>query len=594
MKPEDKMSILESSSVSVLESTRKDFEALLSSAYSSTSEDHSSRSSKSNASKTLLRKKRLKKNGDKPPIEMVDLTPDRKSSKQSSGEVNTAFWHEKDDQQRNSGATTPASSVKSSSSRSTHKDVNKLQPLRVASSLASAVQHTVMIHSQESESGSEESEIQSSRRPLSSIASSKSKSHKQKKSPSRPSISESEVSNSASERPVSEEPSPIGCSVLKLIVHHSGCLILDQPKARPMVIVHALDSQTGRYLQQNGLAVPPQFTGAWTQMDGNSAASPTWNQELVFRFDVTQQLTDVLLLFELVTEPSGESSGSEQQCQLAWGFLRPVSRTGVKHTNKKVQLQLYQIPFLRRRFPSSSSKANVSDFFSLGFQNQKRDKYPATLYVTLLPNESVATASSSSQQQMSDQSLISLTSPVRRGRLSGQPFKLPTRRCFTFASKSGALFASYNPEGTLLAVAITSGDIYLHQIGVKTEPVQLRGHQGNVYDLDWTADEFLSSGADCTARLWNLKAVGSSSILAHPAYVYSARFGSEDRIVTACYDQLIRLWISMRLMASYTQHNASVNSLCWDTRRERLYSGDAAGLICLWNTDHSTELQFEK
>ena len=386
--------------------------------------------------------------------------------------------------------------------------------------------------------------------------------------------------------------------MLKLIVHHSGCLILDQPKARPMVIVHALDSQSGSYLQQSGLAVPPQFTAAWTQQESaSSEALPSWNQQLVFHFDVGQQLTNILLLFELVSEPNG-GSGSDQQCQLAWGFLRPVSRTGVKHTNKKVQLQLYQIPPLRRRFHSSSIKANVSDFFSC-FRNQQRDKYPATLYVTLSPNETntVETSPSHSQshQQLVDKNLISLTSPLRRGRLGGQPFKLPTRRCFTFGSKFGALVASYNRDGTLLAVALTSGDIYLHCISDKTEPVQLRGHQGNVYDLDWATDEFvLSSGADCTARLWNLKMIGSSSILAHPAYVYSARFGSEDRIVTACYDQLIRLWQSTRLVASYTQHNAPVNSLAWDTRHELLYSGDASGLICLWNTDHSVELQFEK
>jgi len=612
MKPEDKVSILESSSVSVLESTRKDFEALLSSAYSSTSEEQSS-STKSKSRKTLPRKKRLNKNEENPPLDMVNLTPDRKSSssKQSSGEVNTAFWYEKDDKQ-SEGASSPSHSSAKSSSKSIYKTIGKsAQPLRVASS-SSVVEHRVIVHygHDSAESISEESEIQSSRRPpssfraASSLASSKSKSHRQPKSSrrstSRLSISdrESEASTGSSSSERQERHIPFGCSVLKLIVHHSGCLILDQPKARPMVIVHALDSQTGSYLQQSGLAVPPQFTAAWTQKESvGSGALPSWNQQLVFHFDVGQQLTNILLLFELVSEPNG-GSGSDQQCQLAWGFLRPVSRTGVKHTNKKVQLQLYQIPPLRRRFHSSSIKANVSDFFSC-FRNQQRDKYPTTLYVTLSPNETntveTSTSHSQSQQQLVDKNLIGLTSPLRRGRLGGQPFKLPTRRCFTFGSKFGALVASYNRDGTLLAVALTSGDIYLHCIGDKTEPAQLRGHQGNVYDLDWATDEFvLSSGADCTARLWNLKMVGSSSILAHPAYVYSARFGSEDRIVTACYDQLIRLWQSTRLVASYTQHNAPVNSLTWDTRHELLYSGDASGLICLWNTDHSVELQFEK
>lgn len=130
--------------------------------------------------------------------------------------------------------------------------------------------------------------------------------------------------------------------------------------------------------------------------------------------------------------------------------------------------------------------------------------------------------------------------------------------------------------------------------------LHLKGHQGNVYDLEWNKNEggegwrLLSCGADCTARVWN---DSNDVVLSHPAYVYSARFGeSDDRVVTGCFDQLIRLWelnsSSPRLISTYVQHRAPINSLCWDSHG-RLFSADAKGSICVWNSTISG-LHFEK
>ncbi len=530
MKSEDKIAILQTSpSVSVLESTRKDFEALLSSAYSS-SEEGSSKTTK----KRPKRQVKVKKN-EQPPLELAEMvsSPIKSPTKSSSGVSNSAFWYEKEDK------------VSSSSSKSSTPVKKKSSK----GSSVSSVDHQVMIHGPRSSSSS-------SHPPLAS--------HSALTTP-RYHHQSSEVESDSDPDEPEIQPSA-DCSVLKVIIHQTDRLI-DQPstKIQPMIIVHAVHPETGRYILHKDSPIPPQFTGS------SNSNNTIWNQELTFQLD---NLNNTLLLFELVSE----------QTLLAWGFLRPVSRTGIQHVNKRIQLQLFRIPIRRLFHPS---KPTVSDLFTW-FKNHRKDKYPATLHVTILP----VTSSTIHPEELTNPG----SAVIRRNRLEGQPFKLPTRRSFSFGgSDAGSLMARYNPDGSSLAIALTNGDVLIHSIG--SSPIRLKGHQGNVYDLDWSPSSvLLSCGADSTARIWMNQS--NSVVLAHPAFVYSARFINNEVIVTGCYDQLIRLWEvledgSLKMKDSYAQHTSPINCLAWDHLKRILYSGDATGSVCLWNYADN-QLEFER
>ncbi|KAI9557965.1 hypothetical protein GHT06_014718 [Daphnia sinensis] len=609
MKSDDKFKSSSPSPISVLESTRKDFEALLGSTNSSSEEDKVKKTKQTNQTKRQRLKKQEKHHSSViEHVELHEFPPGQHKAKKSaqqgivqveSSHSNPAFWYE--DEQRHE-----RSSNSSSSSSRNSKDVREAKcldtsPIIVQSTITGKAAKNESSFSTDVSSENENSEkiasvataASQSRTSLSSSSSSKSyakgKSHKPQQTPQQ-SKSESPCSSLnhlhtevSSDCGQTAECLPSVPSVLKVIVHQCERLVLDQPKSQPLVVVHAVSSKTGRYILNNKVPVPPQFTGAWIHQVFSSNTVPEWNQEMIFELDVDKCLAEIIFLFELLNEPNTNNSSL-----LAWGFLRPISRIGVKHLNKKIQLQLYKVPF--RRLFHEPSRPNISDLFNW-FNSAHKEKYPATLFVTLVSSKSTNFPTTQEENR------FSVASPLRGGRLSGQAFKLPTRRSFTYEAETGALMACYRSDGSSLAIALTNGDILIYQNS--TISLHLKGHHGNVYDLHWNTNDrgqnwrLLSCGSDCTARVWN----GTNDVvLPHPAYVYCARFGDSDRIVTGCYDQMIRLWelnsLTPQLIGTYLQHAAPINSLCWDSHG-RLFSADAIGSIGVWNFDHSG-LRFER
>lgn len=608
-----------SSNVSVLESTRKDFETLIGSANSSNEDGIRTKEIKP----TKVRKHRLKKHGKhrtgKESMELVELNPvsnkpdlQHDMGKFSSSHTNPTFWYE--DENDSSAVSSKSSMCSTNSETLRHEPSQKETSSPSNGQPTSAKQAEVMIHknpsliqnsSDDEDSGDEPNKsasvINSKSSPSvslpQSLISSKKKNKRRKLSSQI--LDKEEISGQSTNLQESEKnsigdetknTSPLAgqASKLKLVVHRSDRLILDHSKTQPLVIVHVVSRKTCRYIVNNGIPIPPQFTGAPIQK--TPSTHPEWNQEMFFEFDVGKFLSEVVFLFEIVSEPNATVSS-----QLAWGFLRPVSKTGVFHVDKRMQLQLFKVP-AGRLF--QTLKPNISDLYSW-FCSAQKEKYPACLYITLLRISSFTSQQPTGGKflAMTKNPSLKVSSPIRGSRLSGQPFKLPTRLSFSFSSTAGALIASYSSDGILLAVALTNGDIYIYEN--LTESCQLKGHIGNVYDLHWDSDcrenswQILSCGTDCTARVWNQS---DSVILPHPAFVYCARFGQFSRIVTGCFDQSIRLWdyssATPHLINTYVQHAAPINSLCWDSQ-ERLYSADANGCICIW-TCESSGLRYEK
>ena len=572
---EDKIAILQSSPLSVLESTRKDFESLLSQAY--VTDESKPKRQKSRGRKT--RENSEKQTNVEENVEMIEVASagaencdDENVPRHAESSV---LWYEKEDD--------VSSTLSSKNSHKTSRSSSN-QSLRTQESKASSKQ-TVIHHSLENQDTINRSnDHQFSSDSDSSQVSDFNEKAASKSSPTASSVKTNEIGIKDSGSQEYE--------ILAVIVHELDQLLLEQPSTRPMIVAHVVNIETGKYIKNKRVPVPPQFTGTWVPQE-QGLSRPTWNQELYFDFDVGTNLPEILLLFEILSEPSTNENNTP--FQLAWAFLRPISRMGIRHLGPKLQLQLYRVPI--RRF-LQRSRANVFDIFTW-FQNSRKDKYPSSLYITLkqIPQFLNKNSTLSMYQESVNQAIVK-AGPLQRRRLSGQPVKLPTRKLVSFKAEVGSMAASYCPDGSYLAVAFIDGRICIYQLWKGGIHQELKGHRGNVYDLHWFKSEqrtyLISSGSDCTARLWD-PSTDSCLMLPHPAYVYGARFKDSTYIATACYDQLIRLWKwnqeSVHLIDSYDQHRAPVNCLCWDGF-ERLFTGDTAGLISVWKfTDSRLEHQ---
>ena len=322
MKPyDDGLQILKSSPISVLESTRKDFEDLLESANSSNEEDLERKTKQ--AKRQRFRKQEKHRNSVKEHVELREL-----SSVQSKTIINVSlqqnlvkvkshtnptFWHEDE---------SDASSCPSSTSSGKLKKGLKISsnsPKVSHSSVEHAAIHGEKLYSSTTNSFDDDDSGKilsvapiASERSRTTISSSYSikyskESHKNRKT-SHKSLKDSQ--SLSSDQNIEEDT--IVCvessetlssetTVLKIVVHQCDRLILDHPKRQPLVVVHAVSCKTGRYIVHNNTPISPQFTDVGTAIHGHKLfnSMPEWNQEMSFEFNAEKYLSEIIFLFKL-------------------------------------------------------------------------------------------------------------------------------------------------------------------------------------------------------------------------------------------------------------------------------------------------------
>ena len=190
-------------------------------------------------------------------------------------------------------------------------------------------------------------------------------------------------------------------------------------------------------------------------------------------------------------------------------------------------------------------------------------------------------------------------------RAPGQRCRIPTVQAQALhAGASGCFALAYSPNGHMLAAACTTRDssfpIRIHDPDGRLL-MELAGHQDIVYDLSWSADstQLLSASADRTVRLWDFGATAAadgsraapSTTFQHTSYVYAARFHpvatSPQVVMTGAFDGAIRVWSTvdskrpLRTIAG--AHPTTVNALAFSEDGSRMFSGDGAGVVKVWN-----------
>lgn len=345
-----------------------------------------------------------------------------------------------------------------------------------------------------------------------------------------------------------------------------------------------------------------------------------WEEQLVFNEPpehFTSEEPEVVVFFQLMDFPPsaasspGISEGAGRDwVTFAWAFLKVRGTNGNINIGQQLRLQLWR--------PRRSSRVGLRDLHSW-WRSGSRTKYPSTLHVTLqevvIPlNPSPALRSMLATQaegvegdpaqslaHSSPTGLRDSPAPlahrpeVRWGRRPNQSCKIGSfvKYCFPHSDK-GCLVIKFSHDGLKIACGNHKEVLIYDVLAGHLEQV-LCGHLGLIYDICWSTDDshVLTASADSTARVWKLGGAevhNQGEVLAHPSYVYTARFvpAAHHVVVSGCYDHVLRVWTCSKkgpysVVQELTNHLSFVNALCFNSEGNVLYSGDRQGIIFVWD-----------
>ncbi|XP_037792755.1 jouberin-like [Penaeus monodon] len=407
----------------------------------------------------------------------------------------------------------------------------------------------------------------------------------------------------------------------------------------PAVQVHICNADTGDWLQKTA---PERKVTSYYESNDVDHILPImtqpydlrkakslhcrWEEQLIFNEPMghfTSREPQVIVFFQMMDFPPSSANTSNVTSNqtrasaaarglttFAWAFLKVQGANNHVNIGQRLRLQLFR--------PRKQSGIGLKDLHSW-WKSGSRTKYPATLYVTLQemaipqnPRPALRSMLATQQEQgggsilmdVLDQSSIngSIHRPssthdklqVSWSRKPNQSCKIPNhvRHCLSYTDQ-GCLVVKFSNSGLKLACGAYK-QILVYDVFSGQLELSLSGHLGLVYDASWSdSDELLlTASADSTARVWNTKAeegCGHGQVLAHPSYVYTARFvpSRHQVIVTGCYDHVLRVWCSSKgggygVVQELTNHLGFINALCFNPEGDLLYSGDKQGIILVW------------
>ena len=324
--------------------------------------------------------------------------------------------------------------------------------------------------------------------------------------------------------------------------------------------------------------------------------------------------------------------------KIAWAFLKVVGKNGKENTERRSRLQLYRIP--RMVVPNSQSLCEPGTWLL----SPNRIKYSSTLYVTIralqLPSQLMPTSRSMlaiqgevglgnenlSKALISTATGAPLLQPsaaaaaynkvsndiANWSRLPGQVCKLPNKEIANvFVGQMGCTRVVFSNKGFILSIAAIDPPscdypIVIYDVKKMSVSTSLYGHINVVYDLSWSHDDsaLVTASSDATARVWWLNHLSSGSeinspssdhaILAHPSFVYSAKFHPQitSVVATGCHDGKIRIWgIALNqqrkliglLFQEIDVQAGLVNALEFDPAGHVLFSGTSTGDLSIWH-----------
>jgi WD40 repeat protein/predicted AAA+ superfamily ATPase len=155
----------------------------------------------------------------------------------------------------------------------------------------------------------------------------------------------------------------------------------------------------------------------------------------------------------------------------------------------------------------------------------------------------------------------------------------------------GVLSVAFSPNGKLLALGDTSGEIYLRQVADGKHILTCKGHTSWVISLTFSPDGrvFTSGSADSTVKLWNVETGQCLQTLqGHDNEVWSVAFSPDGQtLVSSSDDQTVKLWdISTgECLRTFQGHTSWVHSVAFSLDGQTLMSGSDDQTVKLWDVN---------
>jgi hypothetical protein len=179
------------------------------------------------------------------------------------------------------------------------------------------------------------------------------------------------------------------------------------------------------------------------------------------------------------------------------------------------------------------------------------------------------------------------------------PVRVPVRECQVPralaaqipAGEHGVLCLRFNNAGTVLAAALqVDGDFAIQFYDTERLVLRatFRAHINLIYEIAFAPDDrhLLSVSSDGMAKVWATDPRELRRALPHSHYLYSGKFHpkKDQFVATAGFDGIMRVWnrVGGVCVAESVPHASRVNSVVFSPDGERVYSGDAMGVICVW------------
>ena len=153
----------------------------------------------------------------------------------------------------------------------------------------------------------------------------------------------------------------------------------------------------------------------------------------------------------------------------------------------------------------------------------------------------------------------------------------------------GVLSVAFSPNGKLLALGDTNGEIRLYQVVDGQQILTCKGHTNWVVSLAFSPDgRTLASGStDFTVKLWDVSTAQCLQTLqGHDNEVWSVAFSPDgNMLASASDDQTIKLW-SIRtgqVLRTFQGHTSWVCSVAFSPNGQTLVSGSDDQTVKLWD-----------
>ncbi|PMB49125.1 hypothetical protein CEN40_05705 [Fischerella thermalis CCMEE 5205] len=153
----------------------------------------------------------------------------------------------------------------------------------------------------------------------------------------------------------------------------------------------------------------------------------------------------------------------------------------------------------------------------------------------------------------------------------------------------GVLSVIFSPDGKLLAMGDTNGEIRLYQVSDGKQLLSCKGHTNWVVSLAFSPDgrTLASSSVDCIVKLWDVSTAQCLQILqGHDDEVWSVAFSPDgNTLASGSDDNTIKLWsvCTGQCLTTFQGHTSWVCSVVFSKDGHMLASGSDDHTVRLWD-----------